>query len=79
MYLCVYRMVVLFICKKWWQSKTIWGTIVAFVGTVVGIFGGDITAAESDTLTQAAGGLVAGIGAVFAIIGRMKADKTINS
>jgi len=63
--------------KHWYQSKTIWGGLVAFAAAMAGLFGIDIDAATGDALALAMANAAAAIGAAVAIIGRLDAVKTI--
>ena len=63
--------------KQWYQSKTIWGGLVAFAAALAGLFGADIDAATGDALALALAQAAAAIGAAIAIIGRLDAVKTI--
>lgn len=63
--------------KHWYQSKTIWGGLVAFAAAMAGLFGVDIDTAAGDALALALANAAAAVGAVIAIIGRLEAVKTI--
>lgn len=63
--------------KKWYQSKTIWGGLVALGGAVAGLFGADIDPASGNSLATALTDAAAALGAVIAILGRLDAVKTI--
>ena len=63
--------------KHWYQSKTIWGGLVAFAAALAGLFGVNIDAASVDALALALTNAAAAIGAALAIIGRLDAVKTI--
>jgi len=65
--------------KGWWESKTVWGAVLAVAGAVlpiVGEMGADFLASEG---VKIAGGLAAVIGGILAIYGRYKAVKQIGS
>lgn len=83
--------------KKWYQSKTIWGIVIAAIGYVLSSIlkvdgieypvNGDfnelkkyaeaVKASQNDW-SALLGNLMSAIGFVVAIIGRIKADTTIN-
>ena len=81
--------------KKWYQSKTIWGIVIAALGFAATSFlqapievpanaDFDQLKAHADAIKAAqgnigiiAGQIVAGIGSVIAIIGRVKAEGKI--
>ncbi|MHB8122576.1 MAG: hypothetical protein ACYDG4_10525 [Desulfuromonadaceae bacterium] len=63
--------------KAWWQSKAVWGGLVALGSAVAGAFGIYV---EAQTQAQIVDYVIVGAGAVgglFAIYGRLKANKTI--
>lgn len=63
--------------KHWYQSKTIWGGLVALGAALGGLFGVEIDAASNEALVAALTNAAAAIGAVVAIIGRLDAVKAI--
>ena len=67
--------------KKWYQSVGLWGGIIAFVATVAGMFGIVISAEEQSTLATHLStiieGIVALVGIVLGVYGRIKATKAI--
>ena len=63
--------------EKWWQSRSVWGSVVAFVALVVSFFGLTVAPEDQEMLV---GGIVAVVGAVGAAIGvwgRVRATKRI--
>lgn len=64
--------------KAWYQSKTIWGGLVALAGALAGLFGLDIDAASGNSLASAITDAATAVGAVVAIFGRLDAAKTIS-
>ncbi len=63
--------------KKWYQSRSVWGGIVALVAAVCGLLGIQIDAATHDMLVVSLANGAAAIGAVVAIFGRLAAQKTL--
>ncbi|MEF2073839.1 hypothetical protein [Consotaella aegiceratis] len=63
--------------KKWYESKTIWGSLVVLGSCVLGLFGHEIDAASGEALTVALTNGAAAVGAVVAIVGRLSARTTI--
>lgn len=63
--------------KKWYQSKAVWGGLIAVLAAVAGAFGVDIGAEEQSLLADHALELVGAVGGVLAIYGRIKADGRI--
>lgn len=63
--------------KLWYQSRTVWGGIIAVGAAAAGAFG---YAIDVDTQGQLAEMIVLGasaIGGIVAIVGRVKANKVI--
>ncbi len=56
--------------KPWYKSKTIWGSIVAVIALIAGMFGYQVDAASQQEIVTAMVGVAGGI---FAIWGRFKA------
>jgi membrane protein DedA with SNARE-associated domain len=58
------------------QSKTIWGVIITILGAILG-WGSETQAVLTDQTMLVVSAVVQAIGAVIAIIGRIKADKKV--
>lgn len=58
-------------------SKTFWGSVIAGLSGLAGIFGVEVTGVEQEALINAVAGIGVAVGTVAAIIGRMKAGKKI--
>ncbi|MFZ5645827.1 MAG: hypothetical protein ACOY46_19900 [Bacillota bacterium] len=63
--------------KKWWQSKTVWGGMVAVGAAVAGAFGLQIDGQTQNEITEYITVGAGAIGGLLAIYGRLKADKGI--
>lgn len=67
--------------KAWYQSKAVWGGIIAVVSGILGLFGKQIDKETQEFLSQSAVELSTAvmtiIGGIVAIYGRIKADKLI--
>jgi uncharacterized membrane protein len=63
--------------KPWYQSRSIWGGIVALAAAIAGVFGAPLDAATHEALATALTSAAAAIGAVVAILGRLAAEKTL--
>ena len=59
--------------KTWWQSKTIWANVIAFVATIAGMFGFD-WGLTPETQAQ----IVAAVMAVVNVVLRFITDKPIS-
>ena len=63
--------------KAWWQSKTVWGGIVALLAGAGGMFGLSIGIEDQNALTNHAVEIASAIGGLIAIYGRVTAKKEI--
>lgn len=63
--------------KRWFQSKTIWGAIVAFVASGLRLLGIDVTDLASPQLVDQILNVVSLVGTLVAIYGRIRASKFI--
>jgi hypothetical protein len=63
--------------KPWYQSRSIWGGLVALLAGIAGIVGVEIDAGTSEALVLALTNGAAAVGAVIAILGRLAAQKTL--
>lgn len=66
--------------KKWWESKTIWGGLIAVIASILGIFGYDIGIDDQENLSTIIVSIAGAVGGAVAIIGRVmvKDQKTID-
>jgi hypothetical protein len=65
--------------KPWWQSKTIWAALVVFLVTIAPELGIGITDQDATDGGSAIGGIVAGVSALIAIVGRIRARQRIGA
>ena len=63
--------------KKWYMSKSVWGGMIAVAAAVAGAFGFSIGAEEQSILAESAVAVAGVVGAVVAVVGRVKASKKI--
>ena len=63
--------------KPWYQSKTIWGGVIAAVAAGLGLAGLELGADDQQRLVEIAVSIAGMVGAVLAIYGRMRASKGI--
>ena len=63
--------------KRWFESRAVWGSIVAVLALIAGAFGYTISGAEQEAVVLAVTGLVAGAAELYAIYGRIKAKREI--
>jgi cytochrome bd-type quinol oxidase subunit 1 len=63
--------------KNWFQSKTIWGSVVAILAAIGSAFGIPIDIASQSELADALVQVGGAIGALFAIYGRFSASERI--
>lgn len=63
--------------KSWYQSRTVWGGVVALAGGVAGAFGYGFGEAEQAEMADAATAIAAALGGAAAIWGRVNAKARI--
>lgn len=67
--------------KKWWMSKGVWGSLIMIVAIVAGYFGVEIDADTQAVMVDQIVALVTAgtalVGAILALIGRIKAKSEI--
>ena len=63
--------------KTWWQSKTVWGGLIALLAGIAGIFGYTLHPEDQNLIVEAGTSVVALVGGVIAVWGRVKASKTV--
>jgi hypothetical protein len=63
--------------KCWYQSRAMWGGLVALGGGIAGLYGYNITPEDQKTLIELLTALSAAIGGVVAIVGRIRAKHPI--
>ncbi len=64
--------------KSWYESKTIWGALIAVAASVTGAMGLSIDVGAQSDLADALVQLVGAIGAMVAIYGRLSATDIIS-
>lgn len=63
--------------KKWWESKTVWGGIVAVLAGGAGLFGVSLAAEDKVYVIDALTAIASAVGGLLAVYGRVKADKKV--
>ena len=63
--------------KHWYESKTIWGSLIAVASSLTGTLGLSLDTGSQEEMAEAAVGLVGAMGAIVAIFGRVSATRTI--
>jgi len=63
--------------KKWYESKTIWGSIITVAAAAAGFFGYGIDADTQGQIVSNITALIAAAGGILSAIGRLTADKEI--
>jgi len=63
--------------KKWYQSKAVWGGLIAVAAAIAGAFGYAVSPEEQASLVEALVAIGGGVGGVLAVYGRVKADSYI--
>jgi hypothetical protein len=64
--------------KVWWQSKTVWGSIVALLAGVATLAGVKLDATLQDQLAELVVGIVNIVGGAIAWYGRVKAQGALS-
>jgi hypothetical protein len=68
--------------KNWWESKTIWGSLISMISMVLygfGIIPMMFTGDDIINMANAAIVISGGFGSILAIYGRITATKTIGT
>lgn len=63
--------------KKWYESKGVWGGIVALLAAIAGAFGYAIDADTQASVVELIMITSGGIGGLLAIYGRIKAERRV--
>jgi hypothetical protein len=63
--------------KQWYQSKTVWGALVAILASLLQASGTAIDASGQDQLANNLVALSGAIGGLVALYGRLSADKRL--
>ncbi|MDA0338132.1 MAG: hypothetical protein O2782_23420 [bacterium] len=63
--------------KAWYQSRTVWGGLIAVLAAVAGAFGFSIGGEDQAALVEAVAAVAGAAGGIVAIWGRVKATKSI--
>jgi hypothetical protein len=63
--------------KSWYESKTVWGGLIALIAGVAGIFGIDIGIEDQATIVNSLIAVGSAVGGLLAVYGRFTADKNI--
>lgn len=63
--------------KAWWQSKAVYGGLVAVAAGVAGVMGYAIDQDAQNGIVELLVGIAGGIGGLWAMYGRVKATKKI--
>lgn len=64
--------------KVWWQSKTVWGSIVALLAGVATLAGVKLDATLQDQLAELIVGIANIVGGAIAWYGRVKAEGALS-
>lgn len=64
--------------KAWYQSKTVWGALIAVAASVLQVAGIDFGVAEQGQLADIAVTLAGAVGGLLALYGRLVATSSIS-
>ncbi|MGE6743509.1 hypothetical protein ACQKGC_24855 [Allorhizobium pseudoryzae] len=65
--------------KTWWQSKTVWGGLVAVAAALAKASGAEIPLVDQGAITDAVVNLTGAVGGLLAIYGRLSARTSIRN
>lgn len=65
--------------KPWYQSTTVWASLLSVAGTILSVFHVNFGPADQATVATIIEQAVAGIGALIAIWGRLRATTTLTA
>lgn len=63
--------------KSWWQSRTVWGGLVAAGAGIAGVFDISLPPEEQDQIVDLVLALTSALGGLVAVVGRIKAERKI--
>ena len=63
--------------KAWWQSRAVWGGLVAALAGIGGLFGLNLDETSQGMIVDVAVQMATVAGALIAVIGRVRASKRI--
>jgi hypothetical protein len=63
--------------KQWYQSKTVWGALVAIVASLLHVSGMDLDAGGQQQLADSLVAISGAVGGLIALYGRLRADKKL--
>jgi hypothetical protein len=63
--------------KTWYQSKTVWGALIAIGASLLQMTGHEISASDQNALAEAIVSLSGALGGILAIYGRLAANSSI--
>ena len=63
--------------KPWYQSKTVWGALIAIAAPLLGRAGLEVSGAEQAEIADALTTLAGTIGGLLALYGRLTATKGV--
>ena len=63
--------------KYWYQSKTVWGSLIAIMASVLHAGGFELGSEAQNELADSIVALVGAVGGLLAIYGRLSAEKRV--
>lgn len=63
--------------KAWWESKTVWGGVIALLGGLAAGFGYVVSPEDQEIISGGIVGIASAVGGLLAVYGRVKATKAI--
>jgi hypothetical protein len=65
--------------KCWYQSRAIWGALIAIAAGIAGMYGYHITPQDQQTLIELLSALTSAAGGLIALVGRILATHQIGA
>ena len=63
--------------KKWYMSKGVWGAVITLIAVIAQLFGYQIDPELQQQAVSQITTIIAGVGGLVALYGRIKAEKKI--
>lgn len=63
--------------KVWWQSKGVWGSLIAVAAGIAGAFGFNIDSAGQEVIASSVVAIAGAVGGLIALWGRIRAEKKL--
>jgi len=65
--------------KCWYQSRAIWGSLIAIGAGIASLYGYNVAPQDQQTLIELLSGITSSIGGIIALVGRVLATHQIGA